>query len=70
MVKGSIDYSKIKYSEKKFGGRKKKIDDQVIYEMARNGKTSTEIAECLEVSKSAIDHSDGWRRRKEQDFVF
>lgn len=27
MVKGSIDYSKIKYSEKKFGGRKKKIDD-------------------------------------------
>lgn len=74
MLKGRIDYSKEKYQQKvdmsKTAGRKKKINDQQIYDLAKSGKTSTEIASMLEVSKSAVDHSEGWKRRKENEFVF
>ena len=54
----------------KTAGRKKKINDQQIYNLAKSGKSSTEIANMLEVSKSAVDHSEGWKRRKENEFVF
>ena len=74
MLKGRIDYSKEKYQQKvdmsKTAGRKTKINDQQIYDLAKSGKTSTEIASMLEVSKSAVDHSEGWKRRKENEFVF
>ena len=74
MLKGRIDYSKEKYQQKvdmsKTAGRKKKVDNQQIYDLAREGKTSTEIATILNVSKSSIDHSDGWKNRKEDTFVF
>ena len=74
MLKGRIDYSKEKYQQKvdmsKTAGRKKKINDQQIYDLAKSGKTSTEIASMLEVSKSTVDHSEGWKRRKENEFVF
>lgn len=67
-LKGRIDYSKEKYQDKVAGakkaGAKKKLNDDVILELARSGKNSTEIAEILGCSKSAIDHSEGWRHRK------
>jgi DNA-binding CsgD family transcriptional regulator len=32
--------------------------------LALEGKNSTEIAEILGVSKSSIDHCEGWKKRK------
>lgn len=74
MLKNRIDYSKEQYAKKvemsKTAGRKKKLDDQQVYELAREGKSAGEVAEILGVSKSAIDHSEGWRNRKQEGFVF
>lgn len=68
MVTDEIDFSKEKYNEKlvmsQFGGRKKKVDDSQVLRLALEGKNSTEIAEILGVSKSSIDHSEGWKQRK------
>lgn len=68
MVTDEIDFSKEKYNEKlvmsQFGGRKKKVDDSQVLRLALEGKNSTEIAEILGVSKSSIDHSEGWKKRK------
>lgn len=70
MLKNRIDYSKDKYEEKiergKNGGRKKKLDDEKIYQLAIEGKTAKEIAEIMGCSKSAIDHNEGWKRRKQK----
>ena len=71
-VKGymrSINVSKKKYEEKceqgkQGGGRNKKINDEQIEALAREGYSSKEIAAILNCSKSAIDHSAGWRNRK------
>lgn len=72
MVKGSIDHTKDKYQQKldmsKTAGRKKKINDEEIYSLAREGKSSSEIAELLGYSKSSVDHSDGWKNRKDGGF--
>lgn len=69
LVTDEIDFSKEKYQERlvmsQFAGRKKKVDDEQILRLALTGKNSTEIAEILGVSKSSIDHSEGWKRRKE-----
>ena len=74
ILKGRIDHSKELYKQKvemsKTAGRKKKIDDAAVYKMAKDGKTSTQIAEALGCSKSAIDHSDGWKNRKNEAFDF
>lgn len=71
-VKGSIDASKGAYDKKlemsKTAGRKKSIDNDKIYELALKGYTAQEIANELGVSKSSIDKSEGWKKRKE--FVF
>lgn len=71
LLKNRIDFSKTKYSQKiemaKGAGRKKKIDDEEVLRLAREGKNSAEIAEFLGCSKSAIDHSDGWKRRKAEN---
>lgn len=68
MVKGSIDFSIDNYEQKVMngqkGGRKKKIDDDQIYELAKNGMTAQEIANELDISKSSVDKSEGWKRRK------
>lgn len=68
ILKSRIDFSKNKYEKKvqagKRAGRKKKIDDDEILRLALGGMKSAEIAEKLGVSKSTIDHSDGWKRRK------
>lgn len=74
MLKGRIDYSKDKYQQKvdmaKTAGRKKKVNDEQIFKLAKSGKTSTEIANILEISKSTVDHSEGWKKRKEEEFIF
>ena len=74
ILKNRIDYSKDQYAKKvamgKTAGAKKKIDDRQIYELAQEGKTATEIATILNISKSSVDHSDGWRKRRENEFVF
>lgn len=73
MVKGSIDFSKDKYSQKieagKSYGKKKKIDEAEIHKLAREGKTSTQIADILGCSKSSVDHSEGWRNRDKDIFI-
>ena len=69
LITDEIDFSKEKYSERlvmsQFAGRKKKIDNEQVLRLALQGKNSTEIAEILGVSKSSIDHSEGWKRRKQ-----
>jgi hypothetical protein len=71
--KGSIDRSINDYEQKiemsKTAGRKKKVDDKVVYDLAKMGKTAQEVADELCVSKSAIDKNEGWKHRKEE-FVF
>lgn len=72
--KGSMTNTTNEYLKRlemsKSAGRKKKIDDQRVYELAREGKTAQEVADELGVSKSAIDKNDGWRNRKNDEFVF
>ena len=69
MVKGSIDFSIGNYEQKVMngqkGGRKKKIDDDQIYGLAIKGMTAQEIADELGVSKSSVDKSEGWKRRRQ-----
>ncbi|MDO4966767.1 MAG: DUF6291 domain-containing protein [Lachnospiraceae bacterium] len=70
ILKSRIDFSKNKYNQKiemsKSAGRKKKVDDDEILRLAREGKTSSQIAEILGCSKSSIDHSDGWKMRNQK----
>jgi DNA-binding NarL/FixJ family response regulator len=72
-TKRAIDDSKAKYKAKieygKNHGKAKKTNDKEIYDLAREGLKSAEIAEILGVSKSSVDHSDGWRQRK-NDLAF
>lgn len=72
--KGRIDSTIKGYEEKvemsKTAGRKKKLDNQKVYELARQGKTAQEVADELGVSKSSIDKSEGWKKRKNDEFVF
>lgn len=72
--KGSMTNTTNEYLKKvemsKTAGRKKKIDDKKIYALAREGKTAQEVADTLGVSKSTIDKSDGWKNRKNEEFVF
>ena len=72
-TKKAIDTSKAKYKAKvEFGkehGKVKKTNDKEIYELAREGMKSAEIAEILGISKSSVDHSAGWRQRK-NEFAF
>lgn len=73
MVKGGIDHTIGEYEKKlemsKTAGRKKTFDDNIIYDMAREGKTAQEIAKELGCSKSTVDKSDGWRFRKDDNWL-
>ena len=75
-VKGAIEKSKQDYINKVNNGnnygRKRVVDDNEIYNLAKNGMSSIQISEELGISKSSVDHSAGWKRRKEKDaeFVF
>lgn len=68
-TKGAIDHSKDEYLKKvmagKTNGRKKSVDDEEILKLARDGKTASQIAELLNLSVSSVNHSEGWKRRKE-----
>lgn len=72
MLKNRIDYSKDKYNQKvemsRTAGRKKKIDDKIVWDLAQEGKKAAEIAELLGCSKSTIEHSPGWKYRKSDMF--
>ncbi len=75
LIKGKIDYSKIKYAQKveggKNAGKKKKYTNKMIYDAAQNYLDDAQaVADLLGCSKSTIDHSDGWRKRREKDVVF
>lgn len=75
LLKGRIDAVRNSYEEKcemskKGSGRKKQYNDETIYNLAREGKTAEEIANELGCSKSTIDKSEGWRNRKDSNFVF
>ncbi len=72
-VKGSIDYSKSRYNAKveggKTSGRRRLVDNKEVWKLAREGLTSQQIADSLGVTKSSIDHSDGWKNRKNDGFL-
>lgn len=74
MVKGRIDDSINKYEMKvemsKTAGRKKMLNDKRVFELAKEGKTAQQIADELGVSKSSIDKCEGWKNRKNEEFVF
>lgn len=74
MLKGRIDNSIDAYNKKmemsKTAGRKKKVQDEEVYKLAKEGYNSTEIANMLNCSKTSIDHNEGWRQRKNDTFVF
>lgn len=71
--RGAIDKSKNDYLHKieagKNFGRKKIVSDETIWNLARSGMTSTMIAKELGVSKSSVDHSAGWKARKQETFL-
>lgn len=71
-VKGNIDSSKKNYEatieRNQRGGRKKTVDEHKVYELARLGKKSQEIAEELGCSKSTIDNNPGWKNRKNDNY--
>lgn len=72
--KGRIDSTAKDYEKKiemsKTAGRKKKLDENKIYELAQQGLTAQQIADEMSVSKSSIDKSAGWKNRKNTEFVF
>lgn len=72
--KGRIDSTSQDYAKKvemsKTAGRKKKLDENKIWMLAKDGKTAQQVADELGVSKSSIDKSEGWKQRKNEEFVF
>ena len=75
LVKGKIDYSKDKYAQKveggKNGGRQCRFSPKQIYEVAQEHMDDAQaVADILGCSKSTVNHSEGWRRRKETDVVW
>ena len=74
LIKGQIDASRDRYEARKMLGenlgRKKSFSDMAVYNLAREGKTSAQIANELGCSKSTIDHSLGWKMRKQEKVDF
>ena len=73
-TKGAINSAKWDYFCKiqggKTSGRKKSVDSKKIYEMARSGKkTAEDVANELGVSKSTIEHDEGWKNRKNDKWL-
>ena len=72
--KGRIDSTSQDYAKKvemsKTAGRKKKLDENKIWSLAKEGKTAQQVADELGVSKSSIDKSEGWKNRKNDEFAF
>jgi hypothetical protein len=72
-TKGSIDFSKKNYQSKveagKTKGRRRIVDDKEIWKLARTGITAQQVAEQLGITKSSVDHSEGWKNRKNDTFI-
>lgn len=73
-TKGAINNAKWDYFCKiqggKTSGRKKSVDSKKIYETARSGKkTAEDVANELGVSKSTIEHDEGWKNRKNDKWL-
>jgi len=72
-VKGSIDRSKEKYeynmAQGQKGGRPMKKNDAKIYILAQEGYTATQIGQSLGISASTVQHSEGWKNRKDKEFL-
>lgn len=68
LIKPKIDLAQAKYGEKmesaKLGGKKKKVDEDAILEMALKGFTAKQIAAELGISTTAVYHTDAWKLRK------
>lgn len=73
-TKGAIDKAKDEYLKKilagKNYGRKKIVDDEEVYKLAREGKKAAEIAGILGIGKSTVEHNEGWKNRHNDEFVF
>jgi len=74
LIKSRIDFSKDKYAKKvnagKTKGVQKRYSDQMIYDLTKQHDNAEDIANVLGCSVSTVNHSEGWRRRKEKDPVF
>lgn len=72
-VKGSIDFSKKNYQARveagKSKGRPKTIDNREIWRLAHDGMKAADIAAALGITKSSVDHSDGWKNRKNDEYL-
>lgn len=72
-VKKGIDFSKGKYEEKRQNGvnngRMKKVNDYEVWKLASQGMTAQAVANELGVSKATVDHSRGWKERKNPNFI-
>lgn len=71
LLKSRIDYSIDKYKGNvKKGEGNKKTNDQMIYDMARQGYNAQEIADYFGVKKNTIQHKSAWLRRGEEGLTF
>ena len=65
LIKPQIDNAKSKYQARveggKTAGRKKSINDDKVRELKKLGYKAKEIAEMLNISTTAVYHSDGWK---------
>jgi hypothetical protein len=52
----------------KTGGRPSTIDNKIIWTMAQEGKTGAKIAEELNVPKTTIYSSQGWKQRNNKNY--
>ena len=72
LLKGQIDDSKDRYKQRvlmsKTAGRKKKISNKQIYDIAKTGKPASEVASILGCSESLVNHSEGWRNRFSKEY--
>jgi DNA-binding NarL/FixJ family response regulator len=67
MIKEKIDCGR--QAEKRLFTRhrsNRKINDEEVWELAREGMTAEDIADIFNCCKSTIDHCEGWKRRKEE----
>ena len=59
-----------KLENSKKAGRPKSTNDIQIYNLARQGKTATEIAHELGInSEKTVYSTDGWRNRKNNEYL-
>ena len=51
-------------------GKASTKENKCIYQLAREGKKASEIAEILGIGKSTVEHNEGWKNRNKKEFVF